>query len=77
MPRAVRIEIENAVYHVMARGNHREDIVRDDGDRRLFLSTLEEVCGQTGWRVFAWVLMSNHFLCGAPHKKCYVQSEIM
>jgi hypothetical protein len=22
-------------------------------------------------------VMSNHFLCGAPHKKCYVKSGIM
>jgi len=32
----------------------------DDG-RRLFLATLGEVCEQTGWRVHAYVLMSNHY----------------
>jgi REP element-mobilizing transposase RayT len=45
----------------MARGNRRERIYRDDDDRRFFLKTLGEACGQTGWRVHAWVLMSNHY----------------
>ncbi len=31
MPRTPRVEYENAVDHVMARGNHREAIVFDDG----------------------------------------------
>jgi REP element-mobilizing transposase RayT len=29
--------------------------------RRLFLSTLEEVCQQIGWRIHAYVLMGNHY----------------
>lgn len=33
----------------------------EDKGRRLFLSTLEEVCRQTGWRIHAYVLMSNHY----------------
>ena len=61
MPRSPRIEYENAVYHVMARGNRREPIVWDDGDRALFLETFAEACGRTGWEVFAWVLMDNHY----------------
>src|SRR6266404_3541069 len=45
----------------MARGNRRERIFRDDGDRRFFCQTLGEACERTGWRVHAWVLMSNHY----------------
>ena len=33
MPRAPRIEFEDAVYHVMARGKRREAIVFNDSDR--------------------------------------------
>ena len=29
--------------------------------RRLFLSTLEDACERTGWRIHAYVLMSNHY----------------
>jgi REP element-mobilizing transposase RayT len=61
MPRSPRVQYENAVYHVMARGNRREAIVLDDGDRELFLDTFAEACGRTGWEVFAWVLMDNHY----------------
>ena len=37
MPRTPRVEYENAVCHAMARGNRREPIVHDDGDRQLFV----------------------------------------
>jgi len=45
----------------MARGNRRERIFRDQADRLLFYHTLGEACERTGWRVHAWVLMSNHY----------------
>ena len=61
MPRALRIEYPGACYHVMCRGDRREEIFRGDEDRELFLATLGEVCGKTGWRVHAYVLMPNHY----------------
>ncbi|PYX06023.1 MAG: transposase, partial [Acidobacteria bacterium] len=61
MPRNIRIEHLGAFYHAMARGNRREQIFRSDHDRKLFLRTLGEACGMTGWRIHAWVLMSNHY----------------
>ena len=61
MPRQVRIEFPGAVYHVMARGDRREDIFYDQADREMFLSTLGEACGKHGWKVHAYVLMSNHY----------------
>jgi REP element-mobilizing transposase RayT len=45
----------------MCRGNNGQAIFKADKGRRLFLSTLEEVCEQTGWIVHAYVLMSNHY----------------
>lgn len=45
----------------MARGNRRGDIVLDDTDRRRFLETLEEVVEASGWVLFGWVLMRNHY----------------
>lgn len=61
MPRQVRIEFPGATYHVMCRGDRREDIFRDDGDREMMLATLAETVGKTGWQVHAWVWMSNHY----------------
>ena len=49
MPRPLRIEYEGARYHVMSRGDRREDIVSDDKDRHQFLRALGEACQKTGW----------------------------
>jgi hypothetical protein len=48
MARKARVEFEGALYHVLDRGDRREDIFHDDGDRGRFLSTLAEVCERTG-----------------------------
>ena len=61
MARPLRIEYPGAVYHVMARGNQRQAIFRDDADRQRFMATLGEACQKTGWRVHAFVLMGNHY----------------
>ncbi|WP_435005378.1 REP-associated tyrosine transposase [Tundrisphaera lichenicola] len=60
MPRRLRIQYENAIYHVMARGNARQDIVHDDQDRARLLDDLGHVVASTGWDVLAFVLMTNH-----------------
>jgi len=49
------------MYHVMARGDRREAIVKDDEDRRTFVRTLGEAGERAGFRVHAWVLMGNHY----------------
>jgi REP element-mobilizing transposase RayT len=45
----------------MARGNRRERIFRDEADRLYFARLFGEACERTGWRMHAWVLMSNHY----------------
>lgn len=61
MPRKPRIEFAGAVYHVMSRGNRQDEIFLDDRDCEIFLNTLEEACGRTGWQVHAFALMGNHY----------------
>ncbi len=61
MPRPLRIQYPGAMYHVMSRGNRREDIFLDDVDRHDFLKTLAEACQKTGWQVHAYCLMRNHY----------------
>ena len=53
MPRQVRIQYPGAIYHVMSRGNRRQDIYLDDVDRQDFLRTLAEACLKTAWRIHA------------------------
>jgi hypothetical protein len=56
MPRKLRIQYPGALYHVMNRGDRRENIFRDDADREGFLSALAEACGKTEWQVHAYCL---------------------
>ena len=57
MPRKLRIQYPGAMYHVMNRGDQRED---DDSDRQKFLISLGECCQKTEWQVHAYCLMPNH-----------------
>jgi hypothetical protein len=43
MVRPLRIEYPGAVYLVIVRGNNRQAIFRDDGDRRVYLQASEGV----------------------------------
>jgi putative transposase len=52
MARKVRIQSPGAIYHMMNRGDHREEIFRDDLDRHCFLETLEEACNKTSWPTY-------------------------
>ena len=61
MPRKMRVQYPGAMYHVMSRGDQRDDIFLDDVDRYGFIKTLGEACLKTGWRVHAFCLMSNHY----------------
>ena len=61
MPRQIRVQYPGAIYHVMSRGDRREDIYLDDVDRQQFLATLAEACQKTAWMVHAYCLMRNHF----------------
>jgi len=64
MARKMRVEYEGAIYHIVSRGNGKQDIYRDVHDRKTFLKALEETCEKTGWRIHAYCLMNNHFhLC--------------
>jgi putative transposase len=63
MPRQLRIQYERAIYHLISRGDRREEIFRDDLDRKSFLQALGVACEKTGWQVHACCLMDNHFPC--------------
>src|SRR5436309_9688154 len=57
----LRVEYAGAIYHLMSRGDRREQIYYDDVDRQDFLKTLAEACQRTGFEVHAYCLMRNHF----------------
>jgi len=61
MARPLRIQYENAVYHVTCRGNAQQDIFADDHDRMQFISLLQRSSEIYQVNVAAFVLMRNHF----------------
>ncbi|HLQ44908.1 MAG TPA: transposase [Planctomycetaceae bacterium] len=61
MSRLLRFDVAGSVHHVTNRGIERRDIVRDDKDRQEFVRLLGRIAARHRWRVFAWVLMDNHF----------------
>ena len=61
MARPLRIEYEDAVYHITSRGNARQDIFPDQADRHRFLNYLAQCIDRYQWRCHAYCLMSNHY----------------
>ncbi|MGC8724939.1 MAG: transposase [Acidobacteriota bacterium] len=61
MSRPLRVEYPGAVYHVTSRGNGRQPIFLDDGDRGRFLEILARAVRLRGWLVHAYCLMGNHY----------------
>ena len=61
MPRAVRIQYENAYYHVMNRGRGRRWIFHSDIYYEAFLACLEESHKRYDARIHAYCLMGNHY----------------
>jgi len=61
MARNRRLDYPDALHHVIARGNNRDVIFKNDVDRRYFLKKLGEILLSTDTRCYAWALMPNHF----------------
>ena len=60
MARKPRVEFEGAFYHVIVRGNQRQKIFRDDRDRLTYLERVEHYRQRYRFKIYAYVLMSNH-----------------
>ena len=61
MARPLRIELAGGLYHITSRGDRREDIYRDDEDRREWLGVFGSVCERFNWRCHAYCQMTNHY----------------
>ncbi|NQT35861.1 MAG: transposase [Planctomycetes bacterium] len=61
MARPLRIEFAGATYHLMSRGNARQAVFSDDADQQRFVDLLEDTTVRSGWELFGFVLMPNHF----------------
>jgi REP element-mobilizing transposase RayT len=60
MARKPRVELAGGIHHVVARGNNRQVIYRDDHDRAMYFTLLRLTIARTGWHCLAYCLMDNH-----------------
>jgi putative transposase len=61
MPRTARASVGNLCYHVLNRGNARQQVFFKDGDYAAFLKAMSHACVEVPMRVVGWCLMPNHF----------------
>jgi REP element-mobilizing transposase RayT len=61
MARPLRIHYPGAVYHITCRGNARQDIYKDNKDRKAFLEILTESQKIYSIKIYSYVLMNNHY----------------
>ncbi|HRJ46890.1 MAG TPA: transposase [Opitutaceae bacterium] len=61
MARKLRLEEAGGLYHVINRGNYRQPVFGSVGAAQAFETTLRETVERFGWRVHAYVLMTNHY----------------
>jgi len=60
MPRKPRLHYPGAVYHVILRGNAKQDIFFDVEDRHRFLAIIQECIERFEFRIHGYCLMTNH-----------------
>ena len=60
MARKPRLHVPGGLYHVILRGNARQDVFFDAADRAAFYVLLAEDVKRFGYRVHAFWLMANH-----------------
>jgi len=58
--RRPRVHFPNALYHVIARGNQRQDLFLDQKDFQTYLSLLSEYKTRYLFHLYAYVLMRSH-----------------
>ena len=61
MARKPRIESRDGLYHVINRGNYRRYVFNSTKTKRAFESTIIEACEKSGWWLYAYVVMDNHY----------------
>jgi putative transposase len=69
MPAGPRILMENACYHIITRGNQKQQIFLDDTDLKLCVSNLRRYKKKHDFLLYGFCLMPNHIhIIGEPKK---------
>jgi putative transposase len=60
MPRAARIAPRDHIFHILTRGNNRQDVFRDEIDYQKYLEILDRYKKKYRFRLYHYALMKNH-----------------
>lgn len=60
MARPPRLQAPGTLHHLIARGNERREVFRDQADREDYLERIARYRERFGFRLFAYCLMPNH-----------------
>jgi len=60
MPRIARLVVPDYPHHITQRGNYRQDIFKDDADRRQYLFFIADYSRTYHLDILAYCLMNNH-----------------
>ncbi|WP_407400035.1 transposase [Treponema sp.] len=60
MSRKPRVYGTSGFYHVILRGNNKQNLFNDVEDRKFFLEKLKKYSNELGIKVYAFCLMNNH-----------------
>jgi len=60
MARALRPQLEDALYYITVRGNNRQFIFRDHHDQRHYIELLNRYRERFDCRLYAYILLNNH-----------------
>ncbi len=60
MPRTARIAPRECVYHILTRGNNRQDVFKIENDYEKYIEILKRYKERYRFRLFHYVLMRNH-----------------
>lgn len=61
MPRPLRPIEDGLIYHVINRGNNRQDVFRKQGDFEAFLTALGDLKERKPFALYGYCLLNNHF----------------
>ena len=60
MPRTARIAPDGHVYHILTRGNNRQDVFKDENDYKRYLEILQRYKERYKFSLYHYALMKNH-----------------
>lgn len=60
MPRQARKKSASGIYHIVLRGINQQVIFEDEEDNNKFIETIKTYKAISGYKIYAYCLMSNH-----------------